>query len=204
MNSGTSEPDRLWRRGIPILGLTWIVLLLWGVGPASAQEPGASQYGRETSAPPAYQLRSERGDLFRITNEKIFTGPAPDRIDICFALASHIINPKIFVFDNSRTFYFDGGEAGLKCLTRYTGFDYESFDLGRKRRTRQGLRGRSFGRRAVLPQATDRRVDFYEGPQIRNTNRIFTQVLTFYPGYKTTILWLVDGSGEPLEKSLVD
>ena len=183
--------------------LVALLLLLWAC-PCPAQDLGGDLYGQQTSIPLVYQIRGARGDLFRIKNEKIFVEPTPDRVDICFAVASHIINSKVIVFNNTRAFHFDSGGSQVSCLTIYTGYDYESYDLGRERKTKQGLRGRSFGRRAAFPQATNRRVDFFEGPYIKNANRILSQVLTFYPGYKTTILWLADGSGEPLEESLVD
>lgn len=206
ISPGRGRPRRTRRFRAAVRLLLWLLpaLALLPARPCPAQDLGGDLYGQQAQVPPVYQIRSERGDLFRIKNEKIFVEPSPDRVDICFAVASNIINPKVIVFNNSRTFHFDGGGGHIECLTRYTGFDYESFDLGRKRRTKQGLRGRSFGRRASFPQATNRRVDFFEGPYIKNANRILSKVLTFYPGYKTTILWLVDGSGEPLEESLVD
>lgn len=164
--------------------------------------PAAGQNGLN------FDIRSYHDDLIRVTYTPLGFDHVDDRAEVCFAVAGHLRAGKTFVLNHAPVFTYRGTDPGPVCRTVYTGFDYNSYDLGRNRRKNQGDRDNAFGRREISPQGSAAQLALYRDPGladrvlIRTTGRLQEVLadikqgrelmLPIHPGYKATLLWLAD------------
>lgn len=170
-----------------IIGLFCLAVVF----PAGAQSlrAGDSNIGINTQTK---RLFTENGGVIEVRYRRILASATEDRSDICFTCAGNLLGVRTIVLDNAHYFTFDGRNVGPKCVTYYNDFDYESYDMYRNRKVAKGRRGRAFGRRALSPQKTHHRLDFYQGAQLEEKFNVLKAGWMFPPGWEITFIWLTD------------
>ena len=185
------RPKRPGKGRVGLIGaVAWLICLAVAF-PAGAQSLRSPDSNADINTR-TKRLYTENGGVIEVRYRRILATPAKDRSDICFSCAGNLLGIRTIVLDNAHYFTFDGHDAGPKCVTYYNDFDYESYDMYRNRKVAKGRRGRAFGRRALSPQKTHHRLDFYQGPQLEDKYNVLKSGWMFPPGWEITFIWLTD------------